>query len=185
MKKTNLGNNELISSKNFINDIDALQTPKCDAITRKWKAGSRQKAYLHYLDSFVNTFLFSCKKERGNKKERVRCKEWLSKEQKEAENGVSFEESKWGDTIRRVRIVELGSQAMTITVPPQIKEDFLTDQTEERQAPSMKSTEDWMNSKCFQEQLENSLSLFHAFHIKRNSFCFVLQNEAVVDDKQI
>jgi len=49
----------------------------------------------------------------------------LSKEQKEAENGVSFEESKWGDTIRRVRIVELGSQAMTITVPPQIKEDFL------------------------------------------------------------
>jgi len=66
----------------------------------------------------------------------------LSKEQKEAENGVSFEESKWGDTIRRVRIVELGSQAMTITVPPQIKEDFLTGKTEERQAPSMKRTED-------------------------------------------
>jgi hypothetical protein len=31
---------------------------------------------------------------------------------------------------------------MTITVPPQIKEDFLTGQTEERQAPSMKRTED-------------------------------------------
>jgi hypothetical protein len=66
----------------------------------------------------------------------------LSKEQKEAENGVSFEESKWGDTIRRARTVELGSQAMTITVLPEIKEYFLTGQPKEWQAPSTTSTED-------------------------------------------
>jgi hypothetical protein len=37
---------------------------------------------------------------------------------------VSFEESKWGDTISWARIVGLGSRATTITLLPQIKEDF-------------------------------------------------------------
>jgi len=42
-----------------------------------------------------------------------------------------------------------------------------------------------MKSNCSQEQLENSLSLFPPFHIRRIYFCVILQNKAVVDDKQI
>lgn len=49
----------------------------------------------------------------------------------------------------------------------------------------MKITEDWMKSNCSQEQLQNSLSLFPSFHIKRNSVYVILQNKAVVDDTQI
>ena len=42
-----------------------------------------------------------------------------------------------------------------------------------------------MKGNCFQEQLENSLSLFLLFHIKRIFFCFMFQNKAVVDVTQI